>query len=105
MAKIGKNNVLVMEDDEILANNENLGLEKLKKYYQGKSIVFDLRDGQESDTFSFFAKNINFFKLKKITVIFDNLYSSPLELFPFVTELGEGRIIYKYEIIPTREFD
>ena len=105
MAKISKNNVLILEDDEIFSNNDSLGFNELKERYKGKSIVFDLRDGQECDTFCFFAKNINFFKLKKITVIYDNSISAPVGFFPFFAEPNEGRINYKYEMTPLREFD
>ena len=80
-----------------------MAFDKLKKRYKGKSLVFDLRSGYEKEIFKFFAENINFFELKKITAIYDNVTTPPFGTLLFLAEPTEKRINYKFEITPTDE--
>ena len=103
MAKIDKDNHIELEDNEVLFSCESMAFDKLKKRYKGKSLVFDLRSGYEKEIFKFFAENINFFELKKITAIYDNVTTPPFGTLLFFAEPTEKRINYKFEIIPTDE--
>ena len=105
MAKIDENNFPVAEDDEILFSHGSLDFNELKKRYKGKSIVFDLRNGQEREIFKFFAENINFFELKKITVLYDNSISAPFGIFPLFVDMDRCKVNYKFEMTPVKDVD